>query len=78
MSLPWSQSPEATYRAKYGPGGTHANPPPKANTCPYCGGRCDLSWTCFGPRTTDPDENTCAEMARHRRAVRAALDELED
>lgn len=48
-----------------------------ANTCPYCGGPYTLTESCTGPRTENPMENTCWEMAQHRRWVQAALDEEE-
>jgi hypothetical protein len=49
----------------------------RSGACPYCGGGYSITQTCHGPRTDNPDENTCREAARHRRLVRAALDEEE-
>lgn len=42
--------------------------------CPYCGGTCTVKLSCTGPRTSDPHENTCKEMALHRRLVSMAID----
>lgn len=49
----------------------------KANTCPYCGGRYTVNSSCTGPRTANPDENTCAAMALHRRLVQVAAEQHE-
>jgi hypothetical protein len=48
-----------------------------ANHCPYCGGPYSLTQSCTGPRTVDLNENTCPEMAAHRRVVKEALNEEE-
>ena len=45
-----------------------------SNTCPYCGGAYTLSRSCYGPRTDDPDANTCKRMRKHRKLVRDAAD----
>ena len=49
----------------------------RSNTCPYCGGSYTINQSCTGPRTDDPAENTCPEMAAHRRLVEAAIEEEE-
>jgi hypothetical protein len=42
--------------------------------CPYCRGIYSITQSCYGPRTENPDENTCASMARHRRLVNFAAE----
>jgi hypothetical protein len=56
--------------AKQERGETHV----PSNTCPYCGGAYTLDRSCYGPRTDDPDANTCKRMRKHRRLVQDAAD----
>lgn len=51
-----------------------------SHRCPHCGGLYTLTMSCTGPRTANPEENTCAAMAAQRRLVAdaSAAEDRED